>query len=77
MPDRCDNDWLLRFVTRLWEVLEPHRAQSYRRSAAAGYFARAEAILAEHDAIVTAFEHGEPPPRGPAPAGRCRRANRA
>ncbi|MFD7164838.1 FCD domain-containing protein [Streptomyces violascens] len=34
--DRCDNEWLLRFVTQLWEALEPHRALSYRRAAAAG-----------------------------------------
>ncbi|MEV5876319.1 GntR family transcriptional regulator [Streptomyces sp. NPDC052101] len=59
--DRCDNDWLLRFVRQLWEALEPHRALSYRRAAAAGESARAEAILAEHDRIVTAFENGGTP----------------
>ncbi|MFE1963143.1 GntR family transcriptional regulator [Streptomyces sp. NPDC059479] len=59
--DRCDNEWLLRFVRQLWEALEPHRALSYRRGAAAGDFARTEAILAEHDAIVSAFENGDLP----------------
>jgi DNA-binding GntR family transcriptional regulator len=59
--DRCDNEWLLRFVRQLWEALEPHRALSYRRGAAAGDSARVEAILAEHDGIATAFEKGETP----------------
>ncbi|MFF2521788.1 GntR family transcriptional regulator [Streptomyces liangshanensis] len=58
---RCDNEWLLRFVTQLWEALEPHRALAYRRGAAAGDYARAEAILAEHDAIATAFENARIP----------------
>ena len=57
--DRCDNEWLLRFVTQLWEALEPHRALSYRRAAAAGDAERAQAILAEHEEIVAAFETGE------------------
>ncbi|MBC3840842.1 GntR family transcriptional regulator [Streptacidiphilus sp. 4-A2] len=59
--DRCDNQWLLRFVGQLWEALEPHRALSYRRGAAAGDSRRAEAIIAEHEAIVTAFEEGDTP----------------
>lgn len=57
--DRCDNEWMMRFIRQLWEALEPHRALSYRRGAAAGDLARAEAILAEHDSIVTAFEDGD------------------
>jgi DNA-binding GntR family transcriptional regulator len=57
--DRCDNEWLLRFVTQLWEALEPHRALSYRRAAAAGDVERARAILAEHEEIIAAFEDGE------------------
>lgn len=57
--DRCDNEWLLRFVTQLWEALEPHRALSYRRAAAAGDLVRAQAILDEHEEIVAAFEGGE------------------
>ncbi|MEU2715922.1 GntR family transcriptional regulator [Streptomyces sp. NPDC007205] len=57
--DRCDNEWMLRFVRQLWEALEPHRALSYRRGAASGDLARIEAILTEHDDIVTAFEDGD------------------
>jgi DNA-binding GntR family transcriptional regulator len=59
LTDRCDNEWLLRFVRQLWEALEPHRALTYRRGAAAGDFGRADVILAEHDGIVTAFEDGD------------------
>ncbi|MFI1073548.1 GntR family transcriptional regulator [Streptomyces puniciscabiei] len=59
--DRCDNEWLLRFITQLWEALEPHRALSYRRAAAAGDRARAQAILDEHEAIVDAFDRGDVP----------------
>ncbi|MEZ0069841.1 DNA-binding GntR family transcriptional regulator [Streptacidiphilus sp. MAP12-20] len=59
--DRCDNEWLLRFVRQLWEALEPHRALSYRRAAAAGDPARADAILAEHEAIATAFDNDDAP----------------
>jgi DNA-binding GntR family transcriptional regulator len=57
--DRCHNAWMLRFVRQLWEALEPHRALSYRRGAASGDLARIEAILTEHDDIVTAFEDGD------------------
>ncbi|MGW3204014.1 GntR family transcriptional regulator [Streptomyces sp. NPDC001135] len=59
--DRCDNEWLLRFITQLWEALEPHRALSYRRAAAAGDRARAQAILDEHEGIVDAFDHSDVP----------------
>ncbi|WP_215909163.1 GntR family transcriptional regulator [Streptacidiphilus fuscans] len=59
--DRCDNAWLSRFVRQLWEALEPHRALSYRRAAAAGDTGRADAILAEHEAIVAAFEQDDAP----------------
>ncbi|MFJ4633876.1 GntR family transcriptional regulator [Streptomyces sp. NPDC088847] len=59
--DRCDNEWLLKFIQQLWEALEPHRALVYRRAAAAGDVARGEAILAEHEGIVTAFEQEDIP----------------
>jgi DNA-binding GntR family transcriptional regulator len=59
--DRCDNEWLLRFIRQLWEALEPHRALSYRRAAAAGDRARAQSILEEHEGIAAAFEHGDVP----------------
>ncbi|MFD8216869.1 GntR family transcriptional regulator [Streptomyces sp. NPDC059697] len=58
--DRCDNEWMLRFIRQLWEALEPHRALSYRRGAASGDHTRIETILAEHDGIVTAFEDDAP-----------------
>ncbi|MGW0998744.1 GntR family transcriptional regulator [Streptomyces sp. NPDC002520] len=57
--DRCDNEWMLRFITQLWEALEPHRAVSYRRATAADDVDRAQAILREHDGIVTALEKGD------------------
>ena len=59
--DRCDNEWLLRFIRQLWEALEPHRTLTYRRAAAARDFERSQAILAEHDRIVSAFEDGDAP----------------
>ncbi|CCK25022.1 hypothetical protein BN159_0643 [Streptomyces davaonensis JCM 4913] len=59
--DRCDNEWLLKFIRQLWEALEPHRALAYRRAAAAGDAARGEAVLREHEGIVTAFEAGDVP----------------
>lgn len=57
--DRCGNDWLLRFVRQLWEALEPHRALSYRRAAAAGERGRADQIIAEHGSILAALESGD------------------
>ncbi|MEV0410529.1 GntR family transcriptional regulator [Streptomyces sp. NPDC050448] len=57
--ERCDNEWMLRFTKQLWEALEPHRALSYRRAAAAGDLDRAEAVLKEHEGIVTALEDGD------------------
>jgi DNA-binding GntR family transcriptional regulator len=59
--DRCDSEWLLRFVRQLWDALEPHRALVYRRSAANGDRARGNEILHEHDAILTALEADDPP----------------
>jgi len=44
--DRCDNEWLLRFVRQLWDALEPHRALAYRRTAVSGDRTRAQEILA-------------------------------
>ncbi|WP_045303077.1 GntR family transcriptional regulator [Saccharothrix sp. ST-888] len=56
--DRCDNQWLLRFVRQLWEALEPHRALAYRRTAADGDRARADEIVHEHGEILAALESG-------------------
>ncbi|MFI9274071.1 GntR family transcriptional regulator [Kitasatospora sp. NPDC052896] len=57
--DRCDNEWLLRFVRQLWEALEPHRALAYRRAAVRGDRSRAEEILREHEAILAVLEAGD------------------
>jgi DNA-binding GntR family transcriptional regulator len=57
--DRCENEWLLRFVRQLWDALEPHRALTYRRAAATGEHWRAEQILHEHEVILAALETGE------------------
>ncbi|MFG2884751.1 GntR family transcriptional regulator [Streptomyces sp. NPDC048297] len=57
--DRCDNEWLMRFVRQLWEALEPHRALAYRRAAEHGDRTRADAILDEHEAILVQLETGD------------------
>jgi DNA-binding GntR family transcriptional regulator len=57
--ERCENEWLLRFVRQLWDALEPHRALAYRRGLATGELWRTEQILGEHEAILSAFEAGE------------------
>lgn len=57
--ERCDNEWLLRFVRQLWDALEPHRALAYRRAAASGDYARAEQILDEHERVLAALESGD------------------
>jgi DNA-binding GntR family transcriptional regulator len=57
--ERCDNEWLLRFVRQLWDALEPHRALAYRRAAATGERWRAGQILDEHQSILTALESGD------------------
>jgi DNA-binding GntR family transcriptional regulator len=55
--DRCDNPWLLRFVTQLWDTLDPYRVLSYRRLWLEDPDGRVPAeILAEHDQIVRALE---------------------
>lgn len=58
--ERCDNEWLLRFVRQLWDALEPHRALAYRRTALSADPSRAREILHEHESILHAFETGEP-----------------
>lgn len=57
--DRCDNEWLLRFVRQLWDALEPHRALAYRRAVASGDYGRAEQILDEHEHVLAALESGD------------------
>ncbi|WP_052442480.1 GntR family transcriptional regulator [Streptacidiphilus neutrinimicus] len=58
--ERCDNEWLLRFVRQLWDALEPHRALAYRRTAAQGDRARAQEILEEHREILVALQQEDP-----------------
>jgi DNA-binding GntR family transcriptional regulator len=58
--DRCENPWLLRFVTQLWDTVDPYRVLSYRRMwlQADEHGVPAE-ILAEHEVIVEALEQGD------------------
>jgi len=58
--DRCDNEWLLRFVRQLWDALEPHRALAYRRTAVSGDRTRAQEILNEHQEILAILAQGDP-----------------
>jgi DNA-binding GntR family transcriptional regulator len=55
--DRCDNPWLVRFVTQLWDNVDPYRVLSYRRMwlETDERLIPAE-ILAEHERIVVALE---------------------
>jgi DNA-binding GntR family transcriptional regulator len=54
---RCDNPWLVRFVTQLWDTVDPYRVLSYRRMwLDADERAITTEILAEHERIVTALE---------------------
>jgi DNA-binding GntR family transcriptional regulator len=59
--ERCDNPWLVRFVTQLWDAVDPYRVLSYRRMwlESDEQLVPAE-ILTEHDGIVTALERHKP-----------------
>jgi DNA-binding GntR family transcriptional regulator len=53
--ERCENPWLLRYVTQLWDTLDPYRVLSYRRMWIEDPTGEAPgAILAEHDRILIA-----------------------
>jgi DNA-binding GntR family transcriptional regulator len=57
---RCDNAWLRRYVTQLWDTLDPYRVLSYRRvwlEDPAGDVPGE--ILAEHDRILVAISRGD------------------
>lgn len=55
--DRCGNPWLLRFVTQLWDALDPYRVLSYRRMwLDADDHVIPMAIVGEHEAILAAIE---------------------
>jgi DNA-binding GntR family transcriptional regulator len=59
--ERCENPWLVRFVTQLWDAVDPYRVLSYRRMwlQADEQLVPAE-ILTEHESIVTAIERHRP-----------------
>jgi DNA-binding GntR family transcriptional regulator len=55
--DRCENKWLTRFVTQLWDTLDPYRVLSYQRmwlEDPEGHVP--EEILHEHKRILAALE---------------------
>jgi DNA-binding GntR family transcriptional regulator len=55
--DRCENTWLKRVVTQLWDTLDPYRVLSYRRMWLADPERHVPAeILDEHERILTALE---------------------
>jgi DNA-binding GntR family transcriptional regulator len=55
--DRCENPWLNRFVTQLWDTLDPYRVLSYRRMWLADPERHVPAeILHEHERILAALE---------------------
>jgi DNA-binding GntR family transcriptional regulator len=58
--DRCDNAWLRRFVTQLWDTLDPYRVLSYRRMWLEDPDRNVPAeILQEHERIVEALEQNK------------------
>jgi DNA-binding GntR family transcriptional regulator len=55
--NRSTNPWTLRFVTQLWDTLDPYRVLSYRRMWLADPEQHVPAeILAEHERILTALK---------------------
>jgi DNA-binding GntR family transcriptional regulator len=55
--ERCPNAWLLRFVTQLWDALDPYRVLSYRRMWIEDPDGRVpNEIVAEHERIVAALD---------------------
>ncbi len=58
--ERCGNPWLIKFVTQLWDALDPYRVLSYRRMwLQPDNELLPEEILAEHDRILDALESGD------------------
>jgi DNA-binding GntR family transcriptional regulator len=56
---RCENPWLLRYVTQLWDTLDPYRVLSYRRMWIEDPSGEVPgAILAEHERILAAVRRG-------------------
>jgi DNA-binding GntR family transcriptional regulator len=59
--ERCENPWLIRFVTQLWDAVDPYRVLSYRRMwLEADQRVVPSEILTEHERIVTALERHNP-----------------
>jgi DNA-binding GntR family transcriptional regulator len=59
--NRCPNAWALRFVTQLWDTLDPYRVLSYRRMWLADPERHVPAeILEEHERILAALEREDP-----------------
>ena len=57
--ERCGNAWLLRYVTQLWDTLDPYRVLSYRRMWIEDPSGETPgAILAEHERILVAVGRG-------------------
>lgn len=53
--ERCENPWLLRYVTQLWDTLDPYRVLTNRRMWIDDPTGEAPgSILAEHDRILIA-----------------------
>jgi DNA-binding GntR family transcriptional regulator len=58
--DRCENVWLTKFVTQLWDTLDPYRVLSYRRMWLDGDQQLVpNEILGEHERILSAIEKGK------------------
>jgi DNA-binding GntR family transcriptional regulator len=56
----CTNAWALRFVTQLWDTLDPYRVLSYRRMWLADPEHLPAEILEEHERILAALEGRAP-----------------
>jgi DNA-binding GntR family transcriptional regulator len=55
--ERCENPWLVRFVTQLWDTVDPYRVLSYRQMwLQADERVIPSEILAEHERILVALE---------------------
>jgi DNA-binding GntR family transcriptional regulator len=55
--ERCENPWLVRFVTQLWDTVDPYRVLSYREMwLQADERVIPTEILAEHERILVALE---------------------
>jgi DNA-binding GntR family transcriptional regulator len=58
--ESCENAWLVRFVTQVWDALDPYRVLSYRRMwLEADQELVPEQIVSEHERIVSALARGK------------------